>query len=254
MAGQPSFPGDDVGSPGVAGQAARPAFRDTLFGGHKDLSACILAGRGVSRTNLNVTAFFGAFLVPVALGNLLLYYMYRDLGQKKRQKQCGISLLVAYAAWIFSLMASASGGTFVAAWVVGFAGLAIYVGWWVYANMVLSRCKAAAQYRLADFSVRSRSDIDSVMEKGLIFYRVLRKQREGIDLLVKAADIPGGNPLLLAYSGLLLSSKAHHGEASHMLDRALPQIKDAALVRRIEKARAFIAKKHPPSAVKHAPS
>lgn len=198
-----------------------------MFGGNKELSKYVLKAIGISRTALNIWAFIGMFII-----GWLIAFVFSMLGKGR----VGCAYLIPI--WILAFMGRLNDEPLVV-----ILSVALYIAAWVHANVVLSRYESAARQRITEIDRQGKADIDSVLEKGLLQSKVLRKGQSAIDVLTGALQMPGGDPSLLNLAGVVMSANKRYKEAAEFFDRALASAKDKSLIKQIKKNRASMDKK-----------
>jgi len=186
----------------------------------------LVLGGGLSRKALNIIAFIGIFIF-----GWLIALVFTFLGKQKPGYRYVMAILVIL---IFGRRL-----------VPGIEILAsvIYISGWIHANLVLSHCKTLARKRIAEIESQGEININTEIEKGLLFYRALRDKGKGVDLLRKSLQMADGDPHLLNLAGVVMSDYKQYREAADFFDRLLANTNDKILIKQVQKNRNYVQKK-----------
>jgi len=185
----------------------------------------VVLGGGISRKALNIMAIIGLFIF-----GWLITIAFDLLGKGKQ-------------GWGYfkALLAALIIGRFFAP-PVGILAVIIYITACIHANLLLSRYKSLARERIAE--IDSQGDvIDTEIEKGLLFYRVIGNRETGIGFCRKALQMQGGDPFLLNLAGVIMSHYKQYREAGEFFDRVLASTKDEALIKQARENHNYVNKK-----------
>ena len=171
--------------------------------GNSELENYIVNALGISRITLNIMSAIGIFIF-----GWLMAVVYDFLGKAKLGWTYVIPLIILLS------MGNKVGPAF------GLIGVVLYVIAWVHANVILSRYQKLAKQRLTEIENQTDSDIDTILEKGLILDKVMRKDYSAVEAFNRASGMPGGNPILLNASGQVLLKKKRYNEAFEQIGRA----------------------------------
>ncbi len=194
--------------------AGRKYWRYKMIGGTQELHNYITKSDGISRKGLNITCFVGV-LIP-----LVLPHAFDRLGKS------GLGFLYLLAA------------VFCAVTVVllPVAYVILIIGW-IHANRILTRYESLAQSRLAqiDAGPPESITIDTLVEKGLLQYKVLGRKDRALDTLARVlAFTNGGDPDLLNRAGVVFSRENKFTEARQLFVRALRAATEEKLQKQIQ--------------------
>jgi hypothetical protein len=161
------------------------------FGGNEELKKYALKASGISRTGLNIMAGIGVFIF-----GWLLAIVFSNLGKGGR----GWSYLIPII--IFADMGR-SGEPALAA----LAGLLYIIGW-IDANRILSKYKSMARVRIAEIDSIGGNNVNLLLEKGILLYKVMREKQSAINILSSALQKKGGDATLLSTAEAILKKIA----------------------------------------------
>jgi len=186
----------------------------------------VVLGGGISRKALNIMAFIGLFLF-----GWMITIAFDLLGKGKQ-------------GWGYfkALLAALIIGRFFAP-PVGILAVIIYITACIHANLLLSRYKSLARERIAEINSQGEVNIDTEIEKGLLFYRVIGNRETGIGFCRKALQMQGGDPFLLNLAGVIMSHYKQYREAGEFFDRVAASTKDEALIKQVRESRNYVNKK-----------
>ena len=190
-----------------------------------ELRGVVLNG-GISRKAINIIAFAGLFIF-----GWLITIAFDLLGKGKT------------GGWYFkALLVTLLIARFFAP-PLGILALIIYITACIHANLLLSHYKKLARERIAEIDSRGEVNIDTEIEKGLLFYRVIGDRKTGVGFCRKALEMPGGDPFLLNLAGVVLSHYKQYKEAGELFDRVLASTKDKALIKQTGENINYVNKK-----------
>ncbi|MGC1121765.1 MAG: hypothetical protein WBA22_11795 [Candidatus Methanofastidiosia archaeon] len=197
---------------------------------NEEINNYIVNDRGISRFALNAMFFVGLFIFGWIIG-IVFYY----LGKGKLGWVYALPYVILSCITIFSLV---SGVT------LELSGLAliIWIAGLIHANKILSHYHSVAFQRIVEINSQDTPTIDSQLEKGLILDKVMGKTQPAIEILTAALEMPGGDPLLLYLSGMIMARRKLYREATTFYDRALASTKEDALARKIKRDYASVEK------------
>ncbi len=201
---------------------------DFLIGNDEELHNYVLNAQGITRAGLNVMCAIGLFIF-----GWLLVMAFNQLGKGAR----GWFYVVPV---IFFLVISR--GEAAALW---FIAPIIYIAGWVDANLVLSRYESQAKQRITEIeqNIESKQTTNMLLEKGLLYAKVLRNNEQAFTDLDRVIHLPGGNPQLLNLAGVQFSAADRHEEAKQLFIRAMETATDDKLVKQISDNLASAKKK-----------
>ena len=105
--------------------------------------------------------------------------------------------------------------------------------------MILSLYQSIARQRIAEINSQVDPNINALLEKAVLLYKVLRRGPQAVEILLDALSMRGGDPLLLYCAGVILRENQFHSKASEFYDRASQRAEDESLMRKIEHDRAL---------------
>jgi len=186
----------------------------------------VVLGGGISRKALNIMAITGLFIF-----GWLITIAFDLLGKGKQ-------------GWGYFkvLLAALIIGRFFAP-PVGILAVIIYITACIHANLLLSRYKSLARERIAEIGNQGEINIDTEIEKGLLFYRVIGNRETGISFCRKALQMQGGDPFLLNLAGVIMSHYKQYKEAGEFFDRVLASTKDEAMIKQARENHNYVNKK-----------
>ncbi|MCG3158164.1 MAG: hypothetical protein DKINENOH_04805 [bacterium] len=155
------------------------------IGGDEELEHYVLEAGGISREKLNLFALIGVFIF-----GWLITVVFDYLGKKK-------------IGWIYfvCVIASISLGRF--APIFRFGAIAYLIGW-IHANSILSAYETSATRRIAELDRKDKSDVNGLIEKGILLSKVLRRKEDANKLFRDALQIQGGDSFLLAVAARVI--------------------------------------------------
>ncbi len=197
-----------------------------MFRKNKEIYNYIVNARGISRPVLNIVAFIGFFIHNWIIG--VLFYCLGKL-------RLGLAYSLPIACLYFAIVLTES------TWEGSLSAvlLILYIISWIHANVILSRFQSIARQRIAEINSQVDLNINALLEKAVLLYKVLRRGPQAVEILLDALSMPGGDPLLLYYSGVILRENQFHRKASEFYDRASQRVEDESLMRKIEHDRAL---------------
>lgn len=197
-----------------------------MFRKNKEIYNYIVNARGISRPVLNIVAFIGFFIHNWIIGILFYWLGKLSLG-------LAYSLPIACLYFTMAITESTWEGSLSAILLV------LYITSWIHANVILSRYQSIARQRIAEINSQVDPNINALLEKAVLLYKVLRRGPQAVEILLDALSMPGGDPLLLYYAGVILRENQFHSKASEFYDRASQRAEDESLMRKIEHDRAL---------------
>jgi hypothetical protein len=197
-----------------------PMVNSVMFGGNKELNHYVMDTTGIGRKGLNIMCFIGIFIF-----GWLLAIVFDELGKKGK----GWFYIVPI---IGILVISRQSET-----ILGILAPIIYIIGWIHANLILSRYQSLARKRIMEIDSFPEPRIDEILEKGILFNKVLRDAFSADNALEKAVSMPGGSSTLLNMAGVTLMSRKKDTEAIAFFNRALSVSQEAKERELIEKNR-----------------
>ncbi|MBU7046512.1 MAG: hypothetical protein HXS54_08750, partial [Theionarchaea archaeon] len=162
-----------------------------MFRKNSEIYKYIVNARGISRPVLNIVAFIGLFIQNWIIG--ILFYCLGKLG-------LGLAYSLPIACLYFTIVLTES------TWEGSLSAvlLILYIISWIHANVILSRFQSIARQRIAEINNQVDLNINALLEKAVLLYKVLRRGPQAVEILLDALSMPGGDPLLLYCAGVIL--------------------------------------------------
>jgi tetratricopeptide (TPR) repeat protein len=190
----------------------------STLGSNYELYNYIINARGISLIGLNVMAFIGIFVF-----GWLIFLIFQYLGKKVIP---WIYQLVLIFLFLFSIRIEPK--TFL-------LYLIVYVIAWVHANLILYKYKSMAKERIEEINSLSKTDVTSFLEKGAIYYKVIRSKETAFKAFTEATKLHGGDVDLLFFAGKAMYRNYRIEEANQLFKRALLKAKNDKTIEEIKK-------------------
>lgn len=112
--------------------------------------------------------------------------------------------------------------------------IAIHIGFWIYANRILSRYHRLARQRITEIEKERPVNVNNVLEKGILLAKPLNTKDPSFQSLKSALSMQGGHGLLWNLAGIILTDMTKYAQAIQAFDRAGQTSFDKGLVKKIE--------------------
>jgi len=182
-----------------------------------ELDHYLLNARGISRIALNVMFVTCLFIFP-----WLIVVAFAYLGKAR----LGWAYCIPY--YLLGYMGFAEPAFIVFAYVVHIAG-------WVHANRILTDYQGAARLRIIELDQKTDVEVNHLLEKGVLLYKVFREKDYASEVLNHAVQNKGGDPYLLNQAGIVMAVNKRYTESAEFYNRAYANTKDFNLIKQIKK-------------------
>lgn len=219
-----------------------------IIGKDKGVHNYVAGGAHLKRLTLNVwmaiaviLSYVGLFAIfPYAI--LLMIPLLMVFSSLIKPTGTVLSILIFIVTW-FPVRAGIVSDNLSLISVAGQFAIIIYIGAWVYANIIFNRYEKTAKQRVSEIDKESSPSTNDILEKGILLQAVLGQDSAAQKAIEHALSMEDGDALFWYYAAIVLGRMKRYPDELKALELAIAALPDEKLKKQIEELKGYVQKR-----------